>query len=122
MAEKTNNGNPSFLQTSVPRTVLFPDSAVSGKLSYSLPVKIDSRFTGEVKATDLLVVGANAHVEARIWARHLQVEGNLVGTVHVMGRVEIMPGGRFKGEIKSGQLRIHPGGTFEGNGEIMGET
>jgi cytoskeletal protein CcmA (bactofilin family) len=121
MAEKTENGNPSFIQGTV-RTVLFPDSSISGKLSYNLPVKIDSRFTGEVKATDLLVVGANAHVEAHISARDLLVEGKLAGNVQVMGCFEIMPGGQFEGEVRAAELKIHPGAVFKGKGQILGGT
>ncbi len=110
--------NPTFLRVS-PRTVLSPGTAISGKLNFNLPVKIDSRFKGEVKASELLVVGPNAEIEAKIWARHLQIEGNLVGTVHVSGWVEILPGGRFQGEIEAGKLRVYPGGVFEGKGAVL---
>jgi len=119
MPEYSGNGGPSFIQGTV-RTVLFPDSSISGKLTYDLPVKIDSRFTGEVKATDLLVVGRNAQVDARISARQLQLEGKLVGSVQVIGCFEIMPGGFFKGDAKVGELRLHPGAIFEGQGKIIG--
>lgn len=120
MADNGDKENPSFIHTSVPRTVLFADSAISGKLSYNLPVKIDSRFTGEVKASDLLVLGPNAHVDAHISARQLQLEGKLMGDVRVIECFEIMPGGYFKGELKAGELRVHPGAVFEGSGEIVG--
>ena len=119
MSQNQGNGHPSFIQGTV-RTVLFPDSSISGKLSYDLPVKIDSRFTGEVKATDMLVVGPNAQVDARVSARQLQLQGRLVGSVQVMGCFEIMPGGFFKGDVKAGELRVHPGAVFEGQGKIMG--
>jgi len=32
---------PSFIHGATPRTVLFANSSISGKLSYNLPVKID---------------------------------------------------------------------------------
>ena len=120
MKNLQDKDQPSFIQANAPRTVLFPDSAVSGKLSYSLPVKIDSRFTGEVKASDLLVIGCNAQVEAHIWARQLRLEGKLAGNVQVIGCFEIMPGGRFKGEARVGELKIHPGAVFDGKGQILG--
>ena len=112
--------NPILSQGNAPRTVLFPDSAISGKLSYNLPVKIDSRFSGEVKASDLLVLGSHAKVDANIYARQLQLEGELSGNVQVTGCFEIMPGGRFKGDAKAGELKVHPGGVFDGSGEILG--
>ena len=118
---KVQDGNQSsFIQGATPRTVLFPDSAVSGKLSYNLPVKIDSRFTGEVKATDLLVIGANASVEAHVSAAQLRLEGKLIGNVQVVGCFEIMPGGQFQGEARAGELRIHPGAVFDGKGRVLG--
>lgn len=115
-----NKQNPSLIQANTPRTVLFPDSAVSGKLSYNLPIKIDSRFSGEVKASDLLVVGSNAQVDAHISARQLLLEGKLTGNVQVIGCFEIMPGGQFKGEVRAAELKIHPGAVFEGTARILG--
>jgi cytoskeletal protein CcmA (bactofilin family) len=119
MTEKSDNGKSSLTQGG-PRTVLFADSSISGKLSYNLPVRIDSRFSGEIKASDLLVVGSNAHVEAHISARQLQVEGKLVGRVQVVGCFEVMPGGHFQGEFKVGELKVHPGAVFEGKGKVLG--
>lgn len=111
------SGDPPFLQAA-PRTVLIPGTAISGKLSFDLPVKIDSRFSGEVKARELLVVGPNGDVKARVSAGHLQVEGSLVGTAQVSGWVVILPGGRFQGEIEAGKLKVYPGGIFEGKGDV----
>lgn len=119
MAEKSDNGKAALLQ-GAPRTVLFPNSSISGKLSYNLPVKIDSRFTGEIKASDLLVIGANAQVDAHISAHRLQVEGKLAGNVHVVGCFEILPGGHFQGEFKAGELKVHPGAVCEGKGKVLG--
>jgi cytoskeletal protein CcmA (bactofilin family) len=114
----SNTDNRAFTNGHAPRTVLFPGCSISGKLSYNLAVKIDSRFSGEVEATDLLVLGRNAEVEAEIRARQLQLEGKLEGRVQVTGCFEILPGGFFKGEFKAGQLKLHPGAVFEGTGEI----
>lgn len=115
-----NKENPSFIQGTPPRTVLFANSAISGKLSYNLPVKIDGHFTGEIKSTELLVIGSNAQVDAHISARQVHLEGRLVGSVQSMGCFEVLPGGYFKGEARVAELRIHPGAIFEGNGSVLG--
>ena len=119
MAGKTDS-NGSFPTQGGVRTVLFPNSSISGKLSYNLPVKIDSRFTGELKAAELLVIGSNARVDAYVSARQLQVEGKLSGNVQVIGCFEIMPGGEFQGEVQAAEIRIHPGAVFGGKGQILG--
>jgi cytoskeletal protein CcmA (bactofilin family) len=118
MADKNHNDIP-VSQPGV-RTVLFPNSSISGKLSYSLPVKIDSRFTGELKSTDLLVIGSNAQVDAYVSARQIQLEGKLSGNIQVIGCFEIMPGGEFQGEVRAGEIKVHPGGVFDGKGQILG--
>jgi len=122
MAEMTDKENPTFMQGAAPRTVLFANSSISGKLSYNLPVKIDGHFTGEIKSTELLVIGANAQVDAHISARQVHLEGRLVGSVQAMGCFEVMPGGYFKGEARVAELRVHPGAVFDGDGKILGSS
>ena len=117
MTDKESGG---LVQGGAPRTVLFANSSISGKLSYSLPVKIDGNFTGEIKSTELLVIGSNARVDANISARQVQLEGRLVGSVQAMACFELLPGGYFKGEARAAELRVHPGATFEGEGRILG--
>ncbi len=117
MADSPGRENPSFVHAS-PRTVLAAGSVISGKLSYDLPVKIDGRFKGELKASDLLVLGPNADVNARVSAGNLQVEGRLVGRIHVAGSVEILPGGHLRGEVIAGKLTVYNGGVFEGKGNL----
>ncbi len=120
MAENSDKENPSFVQGAAPRTVLFANSSISGKLSYNLPVKIDGHFTGEIKTTELLVIGANAQVDAHISARQVQLEGKLVGSVQTMGCFEVLSGGSFKGDARVAELRVHPGAVFDGEGKILG--
>ena len=120
MAENSEIENPSFVQSTAPRTVLFANSSISGKLSYNLPVKIDGHFTGEIKSTELLVIGVNAQVDAHISARQVQLEGKLVGSVQTMGCFEVLPGGTFKGDARVAELRVHPGAVFDGEGKILG--
>ena len=115
--DKEQKQQPSFFDQA-PRTVLQQDASVSGKLVFDLPVTIDGRFKGEVKANALLVLGPHAEVAAKISAGQLRIEGTLIGTVRVEGWIEILAGGRFQGEIESGKLKVHAGGVFEGTGEL----
>jgi cytoskeletal protein CcmA (bactofilin family) len=120
MSSTQDKESPSLVQGTAPRTVLFANSSISGKLSYNLPVKIDGHFTGEIKSTELLVIGSSAQVDAHISARQVHLEGRLIGSVQSMGCFEVLPGGYFKGEARVGELKIHPGAVFEGNGNVLG--
>ena len=66
MSESTDKENSALVQGGAPRTVLFVNLSISGKLSYTLPVKIDGNYTGEIKSTELLVIGSSAQVDAHI--------------------------------------------------------
>ena len=55
------------------RASLGPDTAVSGRLSFTVPTRIDGRLRGEVRASDLLVVGEDAVVEGVVRALRLVV-------------------------------------------------
>jgi cytoskeletal protein CcmA (bactofilin family) len=120
MSSTQDKESPPLVQGAAPRTVLFANSSISGKLSYNLPVKIDGHFTGEIKSTELLVIGSSAQVDAHISARQVHLEGRLIGSVQSMGCFEVLPGGYFKGEARVGELKIHPGAVFEGNGNVLG--
>lgn len=122
MANSANKNFQSFIHKTAPRTVLFAKSSISGNLSYNLPVKIDGKFTGEIKSTELLVIGSNAQVNAKISARQIQLEGTMVGAVQTVGCLEIMAGGHFQGEASVGELKVHPGAVFDGKGFILGNS
>ena len=63
MAEASNKDNPSFIQGTAPRTVLFANSSISGKLSYNLPVKIDGEVVKDFRESNAI---GNAEGEIEI--------------------------------------------------------
>jgi len=54
------------------RVSLGPDAEVTGKLSFTVPTRIEGKLKGEVRATDLLVVGPQAIVHASVQAEKLR--------------------------------------------------
>src|SRR5207244_6784745 len=61
------------------RVSLGPDAEVTGKLSFTVPTRIEGKLKGEVRATDLLVVGPQAIVHASVQAEKLIVLGEVRG-------------------------------------------
>ena len=100
------------------RPSLGPDTAVSGRLSFTVPTRIDGRLRGEVRATDLLVVGEDAVVEGVVRALKLVVLGEVRGDIRGAGRVEIGPGGRLMGTVETHSLVVKPGGCLDGDCRI----
>jgi cytoskeletal protein CcmA (bactofilin family) len=96
------------------RVSLGPDAEVTGKLSFATPTRIEGKLKGELRATDLLVIGEQAVVQANVHAEKLVVLGEVRGQVQGASRVEICSGGRLFGDIETKCLVVQDGATFEG--------
>ena len=108
---KPTNGNGGWQDV---RVSLGPDAEVTGKLSFATPTRIEGKLKGELRATDLLVIGAQAVVQANVHAEKLVVLGEVRGQVQGASRVEICSGGRLFGDVETKALVVQEGATFEG--------
>jgi cytoskeletal protein CcmA (bactofilin family) len=100
------------------RVSLGPDAEVTGKLSFATPTRIEGKLKGEIRATDLLVVGPSAVVQANVQAEKLVVLGEVRGQVQGASRVEICAGGRLYGDVETRSLVVQEGATFEGRSRM----
>ena len=111
------NGNNAWQEV---RVSLGPDAEVTGKLSFETATRIEGKLRGEIRATDLLVIGAEAVVHATVHVAKLVVLGEVRGQVQGASRVEICDGGRLFGDVETKCLIVQEGATFEGRSR-MGE-
>jgi cytoskeletal protein CcmA (bactofilin family) len=100
------------------RVSLGPDAEVTGKLVFAVPTRIEGKLKGELRASDLLVIGAQAVVHANVHAERLVVLGEVRGHVTGASRVEICAGGRVFGEIETRALVVREGARFEGRSKM----
>jgi cytoskeletal protein CcmA (bactofilin family) len=100
------------------RVSLGPDAEVTGKLVFAVPTRIEGKLKGELRASDLLVIGVQAVVHANVHAEKLVVLGEVRGQVTGASRVEICQGGRLFGEIETRALVVREGATFEGRSRM----
>jgi cytoskeletal protein CcmA (bactofilin family) len=115
-------GNPVEPRVVAPAPVLRPslgrDTAVSGRLSFTVPTRIDGRLRGEVRASELLVVGEEAIIEGTVRALKLVVLGEVRGEVRGAEHVEIAPTGRLMGTVETQSLVVREGGCLDGDCRI----
>lgn len=109
----TPAATPGFLRGEELRTSLSADAVVTGKLSFTAPTRIDGKLKGEIRCTDLLVIGATAVVEGSVRADVLRIEGSVRGEILDTRKVIIRSGGRFVGRIESGGVALEEGGYLE---------
>jgi len=100
------------------RSSLGHDTVVSGRLSFTVPTRIDGTLRGEVRASEMLVVGEDAVVEGVIRALKLVVLGQVRGEVRGAARVEIAAGGRLIGTVETHSLVVQEGGCLNGDCRI----
>jgi cytoskeletal protein CcmA (bactofilin family) len=96
-------------------TILGPESAFEGKLTFEGTVRIDGHFTGEVNTENILVVGQGARVEANIHVGSIVINGEVIGDIKARHSVEINAPGKVRGNITTPQLSIARGVIFEGS-------
>lgn len=96
------------------RVSLGPDAEVTGKLSFVSPTRIEGKLKGEVRSSDLLIIGPQAVVQATVRADRLVILGEVRGEVLGASRIEICAGGRLFGDVETRALVIREGASFEG--------
>jgi cytoskeletal protein CcmA (bactofilin family) len=97
------------------RASLGPDAIVNGRLSFSAPTRIEGTLRGEVRASDLLVVGESGFVEGTIRAPRVVLLGTLKGSILGAERVEIGPLGSATGAIETRVLLVQEGARLDGD-------
>jgi cytoskeletal protein CcmA (bactofilin family) len=96
------------------RVSLGSDAEVSGKLSFATATRIEGKLKGEIRSSDLLVIGPSAVVQATVRADRLVVLGEVHGEVQSATRVHICSGGKLYGDVETRGLVIDEGGVLEG--------
>lgn len=104
---------------SMPRSLLGADTVVTGRLSFTAPTRIDGTLRGEVRASELLVIGEGGFVDGTVRAQRLVVLGKMRGDVRGADRVEIGPNGQLTGTIETRSLVVQDGGQLDGDCRIQ---
>lgn len=100
------------------RCSLGSDATVSGRLSFTKPTRLDGTLRGEVRASDLLVIGETGFVDGAVHAAHLVILGRVNGDVHGAETVEVASCGTLNGNVEARYLIVQEGGSIEGDCRI----
>ena len=95
-------------------TILGPESAFEGKLTFKGAVHIAGQFNGEIRTDDRLVIGQGARVQAQVEVGSIVINGEVIGDVVAKHGVEIHKPGKLQGTVVTPQLMIENGVIFEG--------
>jgi cytoskeletal protein CcmA (bactofilin family) len=101
-------------------TILGPESSFEGKLTFQGTVRIDGRFAGEVKTSEVLVIGEGAQVKAELDVGSIVINGEVVGNIKARNAVEIHAPGKLRGNVETPKLVIDAGVLFDGSCKMDG--
>ena len=95
--------------------VLGRGSAFEGKLHFEGTVRIEGKFSGEIRTPDTLVIGEGAEVSAEIFAGTVIVSGGTVsGNIRAKTVIELERNARVKASLETPALKIERGVVFAG--------
>lgn len=91
-----------------------------GLLAFEGRVRIDGKFTGEVRSEGILILGDGAEVEADVEVGTLIVRGGVLrGNVTALQLIEIHAEGAVHGDIAAPTIDIDKGCVFEGQVKMV---
>jgi cytoskeletal protein CcmA (bactofilin family) len=85
-----------------------------GKLTFDGTVQINGNFNGDIFSDGTLVVGPDAHVNAKIMVNTLIINGKVEGVVEAKNRIEIRSAAQLFGDILTPGLVVEDGAVLQG--------
>ncbi|MDR0997642.1 MAG: polymer-forming cytoskeletal protein, partial [Treponema sp.] len=101
--------------------VLGESTSFNGLLRFKETLRIRGKFKGTIEATGALIVDKGALVEAdHIAVTDLTVSGTVIGAIHAIDKVDMLPGADVRGDVTATRLRIADGVLFDGQCNMIG--
>lgn len=98
-----------------PSAFLGRGTRVSGKIAFEGAARIEGQVEGEVVASDSLLIGESAVLNAQISGGTIVIHGKVTGDITAAKRLEIRAPGRVYGNVTTPSLVIEEGVVFEGH-------
>ncbi|MBN2653778.1 MAG: polymer-forming cytoskeletal protein [Nitrospirae bacterium] len=98
-------------------TLIGNNSEFNGTVIVDGTVRIDGRFTGNIKA-DWVIIGNSADFSGDVNARGVVIGSRMHGNIEASELVEIKPKGMLYGDVKTKKLTVAEGAVFEGRSFI----
>lgn len=95
-------------------TVMGDDIQFNGSLSFSDPLMIKGKFSGDIKASGVLYIEKSAHVEADISAGSLHIRGEVIGDITADDCVQLFSSAKVTGDIVAPKIKMENGCFFSG--------
>jgi cytoskeletal protein CcmA (bactofilin family) len=101
------------------KTTIGEHISIEGQIKGEEHLVIEGAMKGNVEMEKHnFTVGPNGRVDGEIRAQNVSISGQLNGTIHAMGKVEVTKEADFYGEIKAKSISVEDGAYFKGSIEL----
>jgi len=95
---------------------------IKGELSGSEDLYVDGKVEGSIELSgNRLIIGPHGHVNAKVNAKGVTVQGKLEGNIHASERVELTKSAVVVGDIATQRIAIEEGAYLKGKVDIQRE-
>ncbi len=106
---KNRNSKPYRIES-----IIGSDLTIEGNVAGGGAIRIDGGIKGGVSLTGDVYVGEAGKVDGDVRVNNIMVAGEITGSVHAAGRLEIERTGRMAGGINAFRLVVAEGAQFRG--------
>ncbi len=114
MFGENNNEKKSTVET-----ILGKGTKIEGNISTNGSLRVEGQVEGEIKTDGDLFVGESGTIKNKIEARNVIIAGEVESNVIAQKKLEILPSGILRGDIKTNVLKIEEGAKFVGSSSIL---
>jgi len=90
-------------------------------LSFEGAVRIDGKFTGQIRGEGMIIVGEKGKVQAEIEAGVVMVRGEIHGIIRAKNRIEAYAPAKIFGDLHAPVLVFGEGVIFEGTSHMTSD-
>jgi cytoskeletal protein CcmA (bactofilin family) len=103
------------------KALLGEGTEFEGKLSFEGAVRIDGKFTGEIRGEGMIIIGEKGNFRGQIQAGVVMVKGEAQGTIRAKNRIEAFTPAKILADLHSPVLVFGEGVIFEGSSHMAAE-
>jgi cytoskeletal protein CcmA (bactofilin family) len=97
---------------------LAPGARFDGTLVVEDSIRVEGTFTGQIQTGGTLQITSGASVQGDIEAVYVVIAGEFEGQIDSKQRVDLLPPGRIKADLRTRRLVVEDGAQFEGKIEM----
>ena len=96
------------------------DTKIIGNIESDGDIRLDGTLEGFLNCKGRVVIGPDAKIKGKIYARNVEVLGYVEGEITAVDLLSLKATANIKGDLIMGKFSVEPGARFTGNCKMNG--